>query len=254
MTNLNDEMKMFDILYEALEKDRVIPYYQGIYDNHTQRIDKYESLLRIEDCRGNIYLPKKFLDIAKKNQMYKSLTERMINKVFLDFEATEKMVSINLCAQDICSEKFTQNLISKIKKYPRPSNLVFEILEDENFHDIDILNIFIKKIKKCGAKIAIDDFGTGWFNLHEIIKVQPDYIKIAGDIVKDIHNNEKNKFVLKVIVSLAEKFSIKLVAEFVENIEIQKHIEELGISYSQGYYFSTPKPFYLLNIPYIKKV
>ena len=34
---------------------------------------------------------------------------------------------------------------------------------------------------------------------------------------------------------------IKTIAEFIENEEIYKTINDLGIDFSQGYYFSSPK-------------
>lgn len=35
----------------------------------------------------------------------------------------------------------------------------------------------------------------------------------------------------------------QVIAEFVENEKIQSIIEEMGIRYSQGYYFSKPQPW-----------
>lgn len=241
--SINQELTMIGILKDALDGDGVVPYYQGIYDNHTKKINKYEALMRIQDRNGNIYTPNQFLDIAKKYHLYLGLTERMIDKVFADFEAIEGMVTINLSAFDIASEQFRRNLMARLKSYPEPSKIIFEILEDEGFKDIEVLKKFIKDIETYGAKIAIDDFGSGYSNLVELVKIKPDYIKVDGEIIKDVHRNIQNCIVLETIVSLAKRLSVQLVAEFVENIEIQNKMEEMGIDYSQGYYFSKPMPF-----------
>ncbi|MFA5429046.1 MAG: EAL domain-containing protein, partial [Sulfurimonas sp.] len=38
----------------------------------------------------------------------------------------------------------------------------------------------------------------------------------------------------------SKKLGMKTIAEFVENEEIFKIVKDLGIDYSQGYYFSQP--------------
>ena len=241
--SVNQELSMIGILKDALDGDGVIPYYQGIYDNHSKVINKYEALMRIQDRNGNIYTPNQFMDIAKKYHLYLSLTERMIDKVLADFEDIEGMVTINVSAHDIASEQFRKTLMKRLEAYPMPSKIIFEILEDEGFKDIEVLKQFMQDIERYGAKIAIDDFGSGYSNLVELVKIKPDYIKVDGEIVKDVHRNEQNRMVLEMIVSLAKKLSVELVAEYVENHEIQKKMEEMEIDYSQGYYFSKPMPF-----------
>lgn len=241
--SINQELSMIGILKDALDGDGVVPYYQGIYDNHAKKINKYEALMRIQDRNGNIYTPNQFLDIAKKYHLYLSLTERMIDRVFTDFETIDGMVTINLSASDIASEQFRKNLMTRLKSYPEPSKIIFEILEDEGFKEIEVLKQFIRDIETYGAKIAIDDFGSGYSNLLEVVKIKPDYIKVDGEIVKDVHRNDQNRIVLETIVSLAKRLSVQLVAEFVENLEIQKEMEKMEIDYSQGYYFSKPMPF-----------
>ncbi|MDQ7042370.1 MAG: EAL domain-containing protein, partial [Sulfurimonas sp.] len=41
---------------------------------------------------------------------------------------------------------------------------------------------------------------------------------------------------------LCKKSGIKVIAEYVHNKEVQEKVKALGIDYSQGYYFSEPKP------------
>ena len=55
-------------------------------------------------------------------------------------------------------------------------------------------------------------------------------------------NNDKTLFIVETIVSIAKKFDIKTVAEFVSSEEIYYKVKELGIDYSQGYFISEPRP------------
>ena len=100
---------------------------------------------------------------------------------------------------------------------------------------------FITKIKSFDCKIAIDDFGTGYSNFVYLMKLNADYIKIDGSLIKEINTNEQAQIVVSTIVDFAKKMGIKTIAEFVENEAILNKIIELDIDYSQGYFFSEPK-------------
>ena len=243
-TSSVDELKMINILNRALQNDGVVPYYQGIQDNKTNKIEKHEALMRIKDVDNKIYTPFEFMDIAKKYHMYRRISSQMIDRVFreIDLMANGTRVSINISAIDIEDNDFIDEITEKLSKLAKPENIVFEILEDESFADINKLKRLINILKSFGCQIAIDDFGKGYSNLLQITKIRPDYLKIDGDIIKSSHCNESNVIVLKTIVYLASQLKVDLVAEFVENKEIQKVVDSLNIRYSQGYLFSKPAP------------
>jgi EAL domain-containing protein (putative c-di-GMP-specific phosphodiesterase class I) len=92
-----------------------------------------------------------------------------------------------------------------------------------------------------GCRVAIDDFGTGYSNFEYLMRLEPDYIKIDGSIIREVLNDENSKIITSVIVDFAKKMKIEVVAEFVEDEDIYKEVKKLGIEYSQGYHFSEPK-------------
>lgn len=240
--NTKRELDSIKLIQYALTNDKVIPYYQGIYNNKTGVIDKYEALMRLADRDGNIYPPIAFMDASKKYRLYLDLNLKMCEKVLQDFNHLDLGININLSAHDISSSKFRYMIKKYLKNYSNPSNITFEIVEEDYVSDIEGLLSFIEEIRGYGAKIAVDDFGSGYSNLFEIIKMHPDFIKIDGKIVKAINTNEEGEILIDVIDSLGKKLNVDLVAEFVENKEIQDTLLKYNILYSQGYYFSKPAP------------
>lgn len=91
-----------------------------------------------------------------------------------------------------------------------------------------------------GGKIAIDDFGSGFSNIVNIFKIKSDYIKIDGEIVRNIKNDIFALEFLEMIAGWAKKHGKEIIAEFIENSEIQSLIEKNNIGFSQGYLFSKP--------------
>ncbi len=246
----DDLLKEFEILKDinsALADNKVVPYYQGIRNNKTGQIDKYEALIRIISRDGKLLSPFFFLDIAKKHRLYLKLTRRMIDCVLRDFHDVDCGVTINVSYLDISAKSFVPYIKERLKDFRNPERIVFEILEDECFKEVDGLKAFIKDMREIGAKVAIDDFGAGYSNLLEIIRIKPDFIKVDGEIIKAIHNNQDNKLVLELITSLADDLNVELVAEFVENEEVQREVISHGIAYTQGYIYSRPAPFEELN-------
>ena len=73
------------------------------------------------------------------------------------------------------------------------------------------------------------------------MKLNVDYIKIDGSIIKNIHKDKSAEMVTKTIVAFAKELGIETVAEFVSEEEIYNKIKDLKVDYSQGYYFSEPK-------------
>ena len=127
-----------------------------------------------------------------------------------------------------------------INKYNVSSKVVFEILEDENVKNYELLINFVDEIKALGCKVAIDDFGSGYSNFEHLLKMNVDYLKIDASLIKNIAVDENSFKITKTIVEFAKNLNLKTIAEFVENEEIFNITKDLGTDYSQGYYFSAP--------------
>ena len=224
----------------AIQDDNFIPVYQPIINNKTKQIEKYESLVRLKD-EDKLISPYFFLDISKKTKQYSTITKTMIEKSFKRFKDNDLEFSVNLTIEDILNEDIKNYIYSMLNKYNIGSRVVFEIVESESIENFDAVSNFITKIKSFDCKIAIDDFGTGYSNFVYLMKLNADYIKIDGSLIKEINTNEQAQIVVSTIVDFAKKMGIKTIAEFVENEAILNKIIELDIDYSQGYFFSEPK-------------
>ncbi len=225
----------------AIEKDKIIPYYQPIYNNETHETDHFEVLMRLIDEDGTIVSPGTFLNISKKANLYKTLTKIIIDKAFKNFIDSELRFSINLSSEDILDHEVRQYIYNKLEEYPKSHHVIFEIVESEGIENYDDIKEFINITKSYGAQIAIDDFGTGFSNFHYLFKLNVDLIKIDGSIIQQLNGEKAASLVAETIVDFSKKMGIATVAEFVSDEAIFKKTNELGITYSQGYYVSKPR-------------
>jgi len=226
----------------ALDNYNIIPYFQPIINNKTKKIEKYESLVRLIDVNNRVLSPGEFLNVTKKSEFYSQITRRVLENSFKILEKINTSISINLSALDIEKELTRELVYSLLERYKGHSHkIVFELLEDEEAKDFTVIKKFIRKVKKQGVKIALDDFGSGYSSFERVLLYEPDIIKIDGSLIKNIEYNDSSRNLVETIVIFAKKQKIKTIAEYVENETIFNILKDIGIDYSQGFYFGKPE-------------
>ena len=222
-------------LHLALAEDRIVPFYQPIYNYHTGEIEKYECLMRLlED--GEVIPPFHYLPVAKKTKLYPELTYKMVAKSIDKFALLSQEFSINFSIEDLMNEKLMNFVYDYAEQKDVFKRLVFEIVESEEIEDNDSISKMIDKFKAVGVKIAIDDFGSGYSNYSYLISLKADFVKIDGSIVEHLLEDERTVEVVKSIVNFAQKSNMKTIAEFVSSEELNTLVKSLGVDYAQGWY------------------
>ena len=235
----HEKLNKLMMVKEAIESYRIISHFQPIVDNKTRKIEKYESLVRLIDKNNNIVSPYHFLAIAKEGKYYYEITNIVLRNSFRALFHTDVNISINLSALDIEDERTRKEFYTLLEKYKTETHRVtIELTEDEAIRDEQKTLEFINVLKEHRIKLAIDDFGTGQSNFSRIQAYQPDYIKIDGSLIRNIEQDNFSRDIVETIVFFAKKQKIQTIAEFVENENIYNILTELGVDYSQGYYFA----------------
>ena len=238
-----DNVNTLSDLNNALLNNRITPYFQAIKNNITGKIEKYESLLRIIDSSGNPQLPGKYLEVARKTNLYHELTKSIIEKVFDYMKDNDESFSINISADDIYNPDFPFYLEEMMNSHPWCCRrIILELVESERFDNYNFVADFIKKCKKIGYSFAIDDFGTGYSNFSHLTKLNIDYVKFDGSLIRKLDSDPVTRVIVKNVAALCKELNVKTIAEFVENESILKAVIEFGIDYSQGYLINSPSP------------
>jgi len=225
----------------AIENDRITPFFQPIYDNKTKQIVSAECLIRLVDDNKKIISPFFFLTIAKKSKLYSKLTKIMIQKSCQYFEHLDCDFSINLSVEDVLDENIVSYISQSIKKYNVSHKIILELLETEEIENYEEVSSFISEMKSLGCRIAIDDFGSGYSNFEYLLKLNVDYIKIDGSLIKNIDTDANAQIVVETIVNFAKKLNILIIAEYVHNEGVYKRVQELDIERSQGFHLAEPR-------------
>ncbi|MDD3505483.1 MAG: EAL domain-containing protein [Sulfurimonas sp.] len=243
--NIEDEykknMEWVKKLKKAIERDRIVPYFQPIFDNSTDKIASYECLIRLIDDEDSVISPYYFLNIAKKSRLYSTLTKIMVEKSCIYFEYLNYAFSINLSVEDILDKDVVNYIKEKIQTHNVANRIIFEILESEGIEEYEEVSAFIGEMKRLGCRIAVDDFGSGYSNFEHLLKLNVDYIKIDGTLIKNLDKDISAQIIVGTIVDFAKRLNLLTVAEFVHNKEIFEKVKELNVDRTQGYFLSEPQ-------------
>ncbi|MEA3372625.1 MAG: bifunctional diguanylate cyclase/phosphodiesterase [Campylobacterota bacterium] len=236
-------IRMSGVLHKALESDEVVPYFQGIRDNKTGKITKFETLARIHH-EGKVLNPSEFIEVAQTTGMITKVTKVLIDKAFAYMKKRPYTFSINITEEDLNHNYLSKYIQQKLHHHQMdPERVIIEILEGVSVGGQKNHMEQFKALKKMGLKLAIDDFGAEYSNFERVLELDVDFLKIDAKYIKDIDVNERSYEITKSIAYFAKNTNIPCIAEFVSSAEIQAVIEELGIEFSQGYHFSVPKEF-----------
>ena len=221
----------------ALKKDRLMSYYQPIYNNQTGKVDKYEALCRILDSNGKVITANDFIRPAHLAGLSSKITKVMIDKAFKYFQHNNYDFSLNVSAQDFHENYLEDFLQYKCDYYHiSPKRVYIEVVESISMSGKDKVLAQVKSLRAKGFNITIDDFGVEQSVFSRLLRLEAKTIKIDKSFIKDLDTSLSNQMIVENIVAFANRIGAETVAEFVETQKVHEKVCALGINYSQGNY------------------
>ena len=234
-------------IMKGFTEDRFCLYVQPIVSmGDMDEFSRYEVLIRYRDPDGSIISPGDFLPPAERYNLIEKIDSWVVTKM-IDWLQTHrekmagKMFSINLSGRSIGSETFHRFLQQSLSESGiDPASLCFEITETAVVSNIEKSVEFITSIKKLGAKISLDDFGTGLSSFSYLKQYPVDYLKIDGEFIRDIMDDDKSFVFVRSMTELGHCLEMEVVAEFVESDTMFDRLRDANVDYIQGYTVGRP--------------
>lgn len=210
----------------------------------------YEVLLRLNDDEGSSISPGNYIPAAERFSLMKDVDYWVIENTFKQLSILYKKVPhceirlfINISANSLTNTQFSDFVIQQYKKYNiAPDAVCLEISESKAIKNITQTANIITQLRKYNIKFALDDFGAGISSFSYLKDLPVDYLKIDGDIIKNISQNTTDKAMVAAINQIGKVMNIEVIAKHVENAFTYKQLKTLGIEYAQGFYLNKPKP------------
>jgi diguanylate cyclase (GGDEF)-like protein len=150
-------------------------------------------------------------------------------------------LSVNVTAGDIGKPRFIRSFLEMVDEsgFPR-ERLTVEITESGLMADLAHAGRILGQIRTAGCRVAIDDFGTGYSSLAWLKALPADYLKLDQGLTGEIGGSERDRVVIRAVISMARSLGLSVIAEGVET-EIQRALlAREGCSLYQGFLCAKP--------------
>ena len=122
------------------------------------------------------------------------------------------------------------------------ANFIVEITETAMLVDQKAAGEALRELRSYGVRLSVDDFGTGYSSMLYLAQLPLEELKIDLMFVRDMLSVPVHAKIVRSLIELAHNLELTVVAEGVENQEIEDALRHLGCDRVQGYHIARPMP------------
>ncbi|MEW8628042.1 MAG: EAL domain-containing protein [Candidatus Thiodiazotropha sp.] len=248
-TSSFEHFSIISNLRRALDNDEFEVYFQPQLLMTNNQIISAEALVRWRHPEKGLLSPGTFLHIAEKSNLISEISKLVLYKTCMqakhwqDAGLSPITVAVNMAGQQIHFEDITEHVHSVLEKTGfDPQYLELEITENFFLGSGDRIGKILRDLDAMGITISIDDFGTGYSSLGYLQRLPINKLKIDQGFVKEIHENENDKAIVRAVIAMGHSLGLRIIAEGVETYAQKSFLEAEGCDEYQGYLFSKPVP------------
>lgn len=234
---------------EAVYQNYHQVYFQPIIDIASNHLAEFEALSRWIDPTYGFLTPDQFINpLEDAHMIYKIDLNvlRQYGKLVQKLTSENKKVypiSFNISRTDLeAGINIYEEIEQIVRTYHLRKDLIhIEITESALNDSSERMKEAVNHFHELGYEVWMDDFGSGYSSLNVLKDYHFDVIKI--DMVFLRHFDERSQTIIQSICEMAQRLSIRVVAEGVETKEQYAFLKQIGCTYAQGYLFSQPLPY-----------
>ncbi len=223
----------------------IVPLREGLDDGGAH----FEVLLRWRQPDGSLHAPAELIAAAERFGLGPRLDRHVLDAALGWLEAhpdaarRTRSCSLNISAATLVDEEFADFLAARLHRSSVPAERIcLEITETSVIRDRGRAQRFIHRMHDMGCRFALDDFGTGFCSFSYLRDLQVDFLKIDGSFVRGGRDPELSQAVVHSIAEIAHVLRTLTIAEQVETDGQRARMQQMGVDYAQGYFFSQPQP------------
>ncbi len=233
-----------DDVVGALNDRRITLAYQPIVHADTRDTHHFECLLRLRREDGELTSAAEFIMAAERLECVHLLDRRALEiarETLINFPNIK--LALNVSAATVKCEQTARDYIGALKSLgPQCKRVNVEMTETVALDDPAMAGQFSMEVRALGCHFSIDDFGAGHTTFRNLMAIEADEIKIDGSFIRDLSLTPHKQVFVRMMVDLAQTFSVKTVAEMVGSREDADLLTRLGVDYLQGFMFGIPAP------------
>lgn len=208
----------------------------------------YEVLLRLVGEDGQFHRPYDFIRLAEQYGKMPMIERWIIESAVaahaeLVASNPDAVLSINLAGTSLADQRLQELMAWLLDHHPiRPANLCFEIRERTALIDFDHTVALVETLSEKGYRVALDEFGSGPSSFACLKHLPVNYIKLYGDLVRQIYLHDADIAILEAIKKLSDRLDLTLIAVQVETRRTAQALMDIGVEFGQGDALAPTRP------------
>ncbi len=248
-TQAVNRLKLESELRTAEEEGQFQVYYQPVVTLKTRQITGFEALLRWTHPQQGVIAADKFLEAAEDSGLMISIGQwmmmeacRQMRKWQLKYGAAGPLsLAINLSARQLAHKDLVSDLRDAIQASGVGSGSVqVELSEKLAMANPKLTSSVLSQLRSVGVRVTLQEFGSGHSSLIELRNFPVEAMKIDRPLVHELLADSGTCDVVELIITLAHKMNVRVIADGVETVRHLERLQELGCQSGQGYFFSPP--------------
>jgi diguanylate cyclase (GGDEF)-like protein/PAS domain S-box-containing protein len=244
-----NRLKLEAELREALSQQQFRVFYQPIVELETRQIAGFEALLRWQHPQQGLISPDKFMAAAEDGGLLVSAGQWVIQAACKQLRAWDGEIlnrqsgslNVNVSARQLADAGFVGGVEAILRSSGvDPSRLQLEITEGVAAADEKLASTVLSNLRRLGVGAVLDDFGTGNSSLNALRRLPVEALKIDRSLIGGMLLDRGTAETVELIILLAHKLKLKVIAEGIESAKQLDHLHHLGCELGQGYFFSQP--------------
>ena len=208
-----------------------------------------EALIRWDHPVEGVLNPAEFMPIAEQSSLAIPIGRFVLQTAIEQLSVMRRYsdpsvpftMHINVSAAELLDPDFERVLVQLVDHHGVPAeDITIEITESVVLDAGTRANITIERVRNRGFCICIDDFGTGYSSLRYLQQFQVDAIKIDRMFVSGSDGELASEPIVRTLMTLAEAFDVRVVAEGVETSRQRDMLRNAGCRLAQGYLYARP--------------
>jgi diguanylate cyclase (GGDEF)-like protein len=240
-----------EALAKAVERNEIVVEYQPIVELQTGRIRAVEALVRWQhDVQGTV-APSEFIPLAEESGLIRGIGRSVLEQACHQWSRWQAAapgdgpvtLHVNVSAAELRDPELIASVCAVLAETGvAPEHVALEITETQLLDDATTSAARFHELRSLGIRVALDDFGTGYSSLSYLHSLPLDTLKIAKPFVDGLTSDGRDASFILVIVDLARKLDLDVVAEGIETPAQFRALRELGVEYGQGFLIGRPEP------------
>ena len=227
----------------AIERGELLLGYQPKLRTSDMQTVGAEALMVWPHRTRGVVPAEQFIPIAEKTGQIKQMTMWALNTAMRQAAAWKQpgpfSVAVNVPADMVSRDDLPDIVENALQLWGTPGvELVLEITERSLVADPRQSFDILSRIRELGVKISIDDFGTGYSCLAYFKDIPADELKIDRSFVRGMVTDTASADIASLIIDLAHRFKLSVVAEGVEDLETFKLLRQRECDVVQGHFFA----------------